>query len=192
MNPRHLIIPAAILTALAIPGAASANNNTVTADCAGLAFNMARGEEGTVVTTTLDGRTVRTDTVAAHGDPLAFTIASPDQTTSHTWTVLVDSAFNDDKRTAITVEPCVQATTTTVPPVVDPTTTTTVPPVVDPTTTTTVPPRVDDTTTVPTTPTESTIVKVGAPSSSRPISIAALAALVAGFALIGITRRGAR
>jgi hypothetical protein len=141
--------PLALLTLAAVaalPGTAHANANTADANCDGVTFNMPKGEADTVVTTTLDGRVVRTDTVVTFGAPLAFSIASPDQTRPHVWTIAVDSRWNDDTVWTETVPACsppVASTTTT------PATTSTTVPNQTTTTSTTVPTQP---TTVVTTP----------------------------------------
>jgi hypothetical protein len=148
---RRLLALLAVPAALALPGTAHANANTADANCDGVAFDMPKGEADTVVTTTLDGRVVRTDTVVTFGAPLAFSIASPDQTRPHVWTITVDSRWNDDTVWTETVPACSPpvASTTTTPA----TTSTTVP---NQTTTTS--------TTVPTQPT--TVVTTPRPTPS--------------------------
>jgi hypothetical protein len=155
---RRLLALLAIPAALALPGTAHANANTADANCDGVTFDMPKGEADTVVTTTLDGRVVRTDTVVTFGAPLAFSIASPDQTRPHVWTITVDSRWNDDTVWTETVPACsppvastttTPATTSTTVPNQTTTTSTTVPtqpttvvttPRPTPTTTSTVPP----------------------------------------------------
>lgn len=147
---RRLFALLAIPAALALPGTAHANANTADADCDGVAFNMPRGETDTVVTTTLNGRVVRTDTIVTFGAPLAFSIASPDQTRPHVWAITVDSRWNDDTFWTETVPACsppVASTTTT------PATTSTTLPNPSTTTSTTVPTQATTTTSVPTQPT---------------------------------------
>lgn len=125
------------------------NTNTATADCSGLAFSMPRTEDGTTVTTYLDGRLVRTDTVTTFGAPVAFTIPSPDQTVPHTWAVVVDATWSADQTIVRTVQACTaptSSTTSAVPPpplTVVPTTTVVVqvPPPPVPTTTVVTTPR---------------------------------------------------
>ena len=141
---------------LATAGSVSANSNMPDANCAGLVFTMPRGEEGTIVRTFLNGSQIRSDTIARHGDPLSFTIASPDQTVAQVWTVTVDSVWNPDQTWTETVDVCQTppTTATTVPPA--PTTTTavvatTVPPAVSSTVITT-PRASSSTSTVPATP----------------------------------------
>ena len=135
-------------------GHVSANSNMPDANCAGLVFTMPRGEEGTIVRTFLDGSQIRSDTIARQGDPLSFTIASPNQTVGHVWTVTVDSVWNTDTSWSETVPACQTppTTATTVPPA--PTTTavvaTTTPPVVSSTVVTT-PRSPSSTSTVPAT-----------------------------------------
>lgn len=159
MRARLVSAAAAALAVLAVPSAVAANQNTVAASCAGLTFDMARGEAGTIVTVSLDGEPViRTTssatgtftlpaTVAAQFDPMSFTVASPDQTRPHTWVVVIDSVWNTDQRIVRTVEPC------TAPTTVPQTTTTSSPP-----------------TTVPapssTTPTASTVVDTTTPATT--------------------------
>ena len=143
---RQLFALLAIPATLALPGTAHANANTADADCDGVTFNMPRGEADTVVTTTLDGRVVRTDTIVTFGAPLAFSVASPDQTRQHVWTITVDSRWNDDTvwtETVPTCSPPVASTTTT------PATTSTTVPNQTTTTSTTVPNQTT-TTSVPT------------------------------------------
>jgi hypothetical protein len=155
---RRLLALLAVPAALALPGTAHANANTADADCDGVTFDMPKGEADTVVTTTLNGRVVRTDTVVTFGAPLAFSIASPDQTRPHVWTITVDSRWNDDTVWTETVPACsppvastttTPATTSTTVPNQTTTTSTTVPtqpttvvttPRPTPTTTSTVPP----------------------------------------------------
>jgi len=122
---RRLFALLAIPAALALPGTAHANANTAGADCDGVTFNMPRGEADTVVTTTLDGRVVRTDTIVTFGAPLAFSVASPDQGRPQVWAITVDSRWNDDTVWTETVPACSPpvASTTTTPA----TTSTTVP-----------------------------------------------------------------
>jgi hypothetical protein len=151
--------PLALLTLAAVaalPGTAHANANTADANCDGVTFDMPKGEADTVVTTTLDGRVVRTDTVVTFGAPLAFSIASPDQTRPHVWTITVDSRWNDDTVWTETVPACsppvastttTPATTSTTVPNQTTTTSTTVP--TQPTTVVTTPRPTPTTTTVP-------------------------------------------
>ena len=140
---------------LATAGSVSANSNMPDANCAGLVFTMPRGEEGTIVRTFLNGAQIRSDTIARQGDPLSFTIASPDQTAVQVWTVTVDSVWNPDQTWTESVPACVTppTTATTVPPA--PTTTavvaTTVPPVVSSSTVVTTPRSPSSTSTVPAT-----------------------------------------
>ncbi len=85
MNRRLLLIPTAVAASLGVAGTAMANTFTADATCAGMTLSMPRTEDGTVVTTRLDGAVVRTDTVTTFGSPVVFTLASPDQTRQHTW-----------------------------------------------------------------------------------------------------------
>lgn len=138
---------------LATAGSVSANSNMPDANCAGLVFTMPRGEEGTIVRTFLNGSQIRSDTIARQGDPLSFTIASPDRTAGQVWTVTVDSVWNPDQTWTESVPACVTPppTATTVPP--SPLTTavvaTTVPPVVSSSTVVTTPRSPSSTSTVP-------------------------------------------
>ncbi len=125
---RRLFALLAIPAALAIPGHVSANAFGADADCAGLTVTMPRGEAGTVVTVTVDGRTVARQTVPNQGDAVLISLATPDRTVAHTWVVTVDSVFNADQRWTETVAACsppMASTTTTLP--VASTTSTTVP-----------------------------------------------------------------
>ncbi len=125
---RRLFALLATPAALAFPGHVSANSFGADADCAGMTFTMPRGEAGTVVTVTVDGRTVASETVPNQGDAVLISLATPDRTTAHTWVVTVDSVFNADQRWSETVAACsppVASTTTTLP--VASTTSTTVP-----------------------------------------------------------------
>jgi hypothetical protein len=155
---RRLFALLTLAAVAALPGTTHANANTADADCDGVTFNMPRGETDTVVTTTLNGRVVRTDTIVTFGAPLAFSIASPDQTRPHVWTITVDSRWNDDTVWTETVPACsppvastttTTATTSTTVAVTTPPVPTTVPtqattvittPRPTPSTTTTVPP----------------------------------------------------
>jgi LPXTG-motif cell wall-anchored protein len=147
---RKLLALAAVPAILAIPGHASANDPIASATCeAGLTFNMSSGVADTKISATLDGRTVRTATVAAQFDSTSFAVPSPDRTVSHVWTVFVDAPWDiEDQSFRISVPACVAAATTTssttTTTTVAPTTTTPVvandiPPV--PSTTTIAPPR---------------------------------------------------
>ena len=193
MSGIRWIIPATVAVAIAVgAGTASANANTVDANCAGMTFNMARGETGTVVTTRLNGRPVRTDTVATFGAPVVFSIPSPDQGAVQVWAVTVDSVFNADQSWTETVPVCIEATTTTVVPTTTtaPTTTVTVavtdPPA--PTTTVVTPPRVTTVTTVPTVATvPTTLPETGAASNVLGFTAAFFVAL--GSMLVWINRR---
>jgi hypothetical protein len=153
---RRLLALLAVPAALALPGTAHANANTADANCDGVAFDMPKGEADTVVTTTLDGRVVRTDVIATFGAPLAFSVASPDQTRPHVWTITVNSRWNDDTVWTETVPACsppvastttTPATTSTTVPNQTTTTSTTVP--TQPTTVVTTPRPTPSTTTVP-------------------------------------------
>jgi hypothetical protein len=190
---RKLLALAAVPAILAIPGHASANNPIASATCeAGLSFNMSSGVAGTVVTASLDGRMVRTATVAAQFDSTSFAVPSPDRTVSHVWTVLVDAPWDiEDQSFRISVPACVAAATTTssttTTTTVAPTTTTPVvandiPPV--PSTTTIAPPRA----TVP----PSTAPAFVLPETGRSsMALASLAAIALGFG-VGFCRAGRR
>jgi hypothetical protein len=154
--------PLALLTLVAVaafPSTVHANANTADADCAGVAFNMPKGETDTVVTTTLNGQVVRTDTISTFGAPLAFSVASPDQTRPHVWTITVDSRWNDDTMWTETVPACS-------PPVATTTTTTTT---TSTTTSTTLPnPSTTTSTTVPTQPTTVVTTPRPTPTTTTP------------------------
>ncbi len=151
----RLLIPAAILAALALPAMASANNPSASADCTALVFTMPAGIAGTVVTATDNGRVIFTDTIATQGDSSGFRHPSTSQTISHAYVVLVDAPFdNVDQRFAFDVGPCV--TTTTPAPTVSTTSTTVPPPSSTTTPTSTTAPTV--VTSVPSPSTSSTIV----------------------------------
>ena len=156
---RRLFAMLAIPAALAFPSTVHANANTADANCDGVTFNMPRGETDTVVTTTLNGQVVRADTISTFGAPLAFAIASPDQTRPHVWTITVDSRWNDDTVWTETVPACSPpvASTTTTPATTSTTTSTTLP---NPSTTTS--------TTVPTQPT--TVITTPRPTPSTTTS----------------------
>ena len=193
---RHLFALLAIPAALAIPGHVSANQFGADADCDGFTFTLNRGEAGTVVTVTVDGRTVAVQTVANQFDPVNIADGNPDPTKPHTWVVTVDSVFNTDQRWTETVGVCtppVASTTTTLPPA-STTTSTTVP---NPSTTVG--------TTVPTQPT--TVVTTPRPTPSTTLPpfrlpdtgvqsdmLAFLAALfvACGLTLLHIRRGGAK
>ena len=193
MTPHKLLtIPAAVALTLGLAaGTASANAYTADANCDGLTFNLPRAEDGTVVTTTVDNRVVRVDTVATFGAPVSFRVASPDRTVAHTYTVVVDSVYNEDHTFTETVGACVAPTTTTVPSTS--TTSTTVPPVVandiPPTVPPTVPGRpVATTTTVP--PPTFTLPETGASSFTYGLALGALAVVTVGEGLRRNGRRG--
>ena len=161
---RRLFALLAIPAALAIPGHASANSFGADADCQGLRFSLARGEAGTVVEATVDGRRVAIGTVLNQFDPIGFTVPNPDATKPHTWVVTVDSLYNTDQRWTETVGVCsppVASTTTTLVPAS--TTTTTLVPAS--TTTTTV---VNPTTSVPTSSVPPTVVTTPRPTTTIP------------------------
>ena len=92
-----------------------ANTFTADATCAGMTLSMPRTEDGTVVTTRLDGAVVRTDTVTTFGLPVVFTLASPDQTRQHTWSVTIDATWSADQTWSETVPACAAGTTPPVP-----------------------------------------------------------------------------
>lgn len=158
MTPRRLLpVAVALGAAVAIPaGVAHANSFTADADCSGVTFQMPRGEAGTTVTATVDGRQVARVVVATHGDTVLISQPSPDRTVAHTWTIVVDSVYNTDQSWSETVPACSQpvATTTTTPPVASTTTTVvavTTPPTVPPVASTVVTtPRPVPSSTVPT------------------------------------------
>lgn len=195
-NARRLLALLAIPAALAFQsGTAHANSFGADADCDGVTVNMARGEAGTVVTVTVDGRPVVTRTVAAQFDPVNLTVPTPDRAVAHTWVVTVDSVFNADQRWSETVAACVTpSTTTTVPPA---STTTTVP--VSPTTVvttvpTTLPPTVI-TTPRPTPSSTTSTVPFRLPDTGRDTSRLtgfALGCLLGGLILLIVRRDGAK
>lgn len=127
---RLVVIPAAIAAAtLGLAGTASANAYTADATCSGFTLDLPRAEDGTIVTLTRNGTTVRTDTVTTFGAPVRYTVASPDQTVAQSWRVTIDSRWNEDYTYAETVPACTSSTTITAPPTTVPTTApTTVPP----------------------------------------------------------------
>lgn len=187
---RLAVIPASVGLALAAwTGTAAANSNDVTVTCAGLTFNMPRGETGTVVTTTLDGRTVRTDTIGTFGASLAYTIPSPDQTSPRSWVVTIDSVYNTDQTIVRTVGACVTpATTTTTAPAA---TTTTAPPQVA---TSTVP-AVAPASTVPATTTTVPAVVYDLPATgivADTLAFLAATLVACGVTLLRIRRMGTR
>lgn len=187
---RLAVIPASVALALAAwTGTAAANSLTVDATCSGMALNMPRGETGTVVTTTLDGRVVRTDTVGTFGASLAFTIPSPDQTTPRSWVVTVDSPYNTDQTIVRSVGACLTPTSSTT--ITVPAPTTTVPPLVA---TSTVP-APSPTSTVPATTTTVPPVITDLPATGAmtdAIAFVAAAVTGAGVTLLRIRRMGAR
>lgn len=188
---RLAVIPATVALALAAwTGTAAANANDVTVTCAGLSFSMPRGETGTVVTTTLDGRVVRTDTVGTFGASLAYTIPSPDQTTPRSWVVTVDSLYNTDQTIVRSVGACVTPTTSTTTTTA-PAPTTTVPPQVA---TSTVPAPAP-TSTVPATTTTVPAVITDLPATGAmtdAIAFVAATWVAAGVTLLRIRRMGSR
>ena len=196
MTPRLLTIPAAVALTLGLAaGTASANNPVARADCeTGLTFNMSDGVAGTRITATLDGQPVgpRNLVVANQHDSTSFTVASPDQTVSHVWTVLVDAPWDiADQSFRYVVGAC--ATPTTTVPATSTTTSTTVPPVVandiPPTVPPTVPGRpVATTTTVP--PPAFTLPETGASSFTYGLALGALAVVTVGEGLRRNGRRG--
>jgi hypothetical protein len=198
MTPRTLLIPATVALTLGLTaGTASANANTVDANCDGLTFNMPRTEEGTVVTATLDGRTVRTVTNDTFGAPVAFTIGSPDQTVSHTWSVTVDSVYNTDQFWTETVPACVTPSTTTTPttsttvPVTSPTVVTTT--TVAPSTTLVTTPRTPSSTTTTVGSTVPTFLPATGPATStKALALLAGLAVAWGAVCLWIIRGGAR
>lgn len=115
MNRRLLLIPTAVAASLGVAGTAMANTFTADATCAGMTLSMPRAEDGTVVTTRLDGAVVRTDTVTTFGSPVVFTLAPPDQTRQHTWSVTIDATWSADQTWSETVPACVAGTTPPVP-----------------------------------------------------------------------------
>ena len=115
MNRRLLLIPTAVAASLGVAGTAMANTFTADATCAGMTLSMPRAEDGTVVTTRLDGAVVRTDTVTTFGSPVVFTLASPDQTRQHTWSVTIDATWSADQTWSETVPACAAGTTPPVP-----------------------------------------------------------------------------
>lgn len=199
---RRLLALLAIPAAVAIPaGTAFANSFTADADCTGVTFQMPRGEAGTAVTATVDGRQVARVTVATHGDAVLISQPSPDRTVTHTWVITVDSRFNTDQSWSETVPACtppVASTSTTLPPA-STTTSTTVP---NPSTTvgTTVPTTVPPTVVTTPRPTPSSTlppstVPFRLPDTGRDVDgLAFLAALFvgAGFTLLRIRRGGAK
>ena len=112
---RLLPLAAAVAAIVAFPGVAHANVFTADATCAGMTLSMPRTEDGTVVTTRLDGAVVRTDTVTTFGSPVVFTLASPDQTRQHTWSVTIDATWSADQTWSETVPACAAGTTPPVP-----------------------------------------------------------------------------
>ena len=197
---RRLLVLLAAPAAVAIPaGTAFANSFTADADCAGVTFQMPRGEAGTVVTATVDGRLVARVTVATHGDTVLISQPSPDRTVAHTYVITVDSRFNTDQSWSETVAACsppVASTSTTLP--VASTTTSTVPPSPSSTVTpsTTVPPTVVTTprptpgSTVPPTSVPFRLPDTGAPTDA--IAFVAATWIAAGLTLLRIRRGGAK
>jgi hypothetical protein len=190
---RRLLTLLAVPAALAIPGHASANANSADADCSGVTFTMPRGETDTVVTTTLDGRVVRTDVIATFGASLAFSIPSPDQTRTHVWAITVDSRWNTDTAWTEVVPACVAPTT--VPTAAPSSTVLGVPPSTPPVVQTTVvavtTPPVAPTTvvTTPRTPATTTTVPVGPyrlPDTGSSSTLALMALAATAFVLFGI------
>ena len=195
---RRLLALLAIPAAVAFPaGTAFANSFTADADCAGVTFTMPRGEAGTVVTATVDGRLVARVTVATHGDSVLISQPSPDRTVAHTWAVTVDSRFNTDQSWSETVPACaspVASTSTTLPPastttsitVPNPSTTvgTTVPTTVPPTVVTT--PRPTPGSTVP-----PSTVPFRLPDTGFKVGLAGFAVgfLIGGAVLVAAARR---
>jgi len=203
-----VLAPAVLAT-----GAVSANQNDVRVDCAGLRFSMPRGEVGTVVTVTVNGATVRSSVIARQNDPLAFTIASPDQTAPAIWSVLVDSQWRDGETWRTFTQPACTTSTTAVPATtaapattVPATTSTTAVPATTAPPATTVPATAS--TTVITTPRPGTVPATAPPATApttsvptvwrlpdtgpntRDVSTGATAAMLAGIALvIAATRR---
>lgn len=192
-NARRLFALLAIPAALAFPGYAAANSFGADADCDGVTVNMARGEAGTVVTVTVDGRPVATRTVAAQFDPVNLTVATPDRTVAHTWVVTVDSLYNTDQRWSETVPACVTPSTTTTVPASSTTTTVPVSPTTVATTApTTLPPTVI-TTPRPTPSSTTSTVPFRLPDTGRDTSRLAgfaVGCLLGGLILLVVVRRG--
>jgi LPXTG-motif cell wall-anchored protein len=198
---RLLLIPAAVAAALALPATASANNNTVTADCTGLTFNMDRTEANTRVTATVDGRPAMDQIVnRTFGAPVRFTLPNPDPTRPHTWVVFVDSEWNADQTITRSIPACTTPTSTTLP--VSTSSTTTTPPTstssVDTVPGTTTPPSssVPGTTTVITTPRPTTtsvppvwVLPETGQDMTLPVALAALA-VATGVAMLAVRRKG--
>ncbi len=126
---KALTIPAAIAVALALPGAAQANNPTFTVDCAFATFEMGSATIGTTVTAWLDGRLFTTATATVQGQPMIWHRANPNYWEPHTWRVLVDAPYDQtDEEFNVTIDAChTDSPDLTVPPT---SSTSTVPPVV--------------------------------------------------------------
>ena len=183
---KRLLIPAAIAAIVAIPGVASANAFTADADCDGLTLSMPRTEDGTTVTVTRNGQTVRTVTVDTFGTPVNLEIPSPDRTVVQVWRVTI-VGHNGTGSFAETVPACDQPATTvatTVPPAPTPTVAVTTPPVPTPVTVVT-PPRFGTTTSLPPT---FTLPETGGTHGTE-LAIA-LSALAAGFGCLVARRKG--
>lgn len=157
MSRLPLLIPAAVAVALALPGAAHANNPTATADCDGLVFDMSSTIAGTVVTGYRDGALIFTRTATVQGQSIQFTIPNPDRNRAHTFHAIVDAPWdNEDHEFPFYVDVC-DPPEGTLPPL--PTSSTSLPPVTSTTVappTTTPPPVVVST--VPPTSTPATVV----------------------------------
>jgi hypothetical protein len=195
-----LALAAPAIATLGLSGTAAANAYEADADCVGLVVDMPRAEDGTTVTAYRNGIIERSVYVATFGDPVRFTIPSPDQTVRQSWRVVV-TGHNGTSSWSEVVAPCVApstsstapATTTTVPP-----TTTTVavstPPVpsttAPATTTTTVQPPRATTTTVAARPTF-TLPATG-PSALDVLALIALCAAAVGAFLAQTARRRPR
>lgn len=195
----RLIPLAAAAVALALPGAAHANNPTFTVDCTFAMFDMPSTQAGTVVTAWLNGDVFTTSTATEQGQRVTWHAANRSYWEEHTWRVLVDAPFDQpDEEFNVTVGPCRTDTpdltvpstisTTTAPPAVPSTVapTFTTPPVVTsvpPTSTPVTTPRPATLTTVPTLP--ETGGNVGW------LVAAAIAFVCSGLAL-SLVRRGGR
>lgn len=187
---RLAVVPASVALALtAWTGTAAANANDVTATCeGGFAFSMPRGETGTRIITTLDGKVMRDDTIATFDASLAYTLPPGDQTIPHSWVVTIDSLYNTDQTIVRAVGACVTPPTTTTVPAAP---TTTAPPQVA---TSTVPTPAA-TSIVPATTTTVPAVVTDLPATGAMTDVLGFlaAALVAGGAtLLRIRRMGAR
>jgi LPXTG-motif cell wall-anchored protein len=193
------LLAAPVVAVIGVAGTASANTYTADADCSGLVFDMPRTEDGTTVTATVNGRTVRVVTNDTFGAPVRFTVPTPDATQPQAWRVTVVGFNGSAPVFTETVPACVVPTTTTVAPTTTaaattttapattvPTVAVTTPPVPSSTTTTVRPPRATTTTAAPA---WVGVLPETGPSAIDVVAIGGLIASALGAAALYLVRR---